>query len=125
MTVREAAEGLLYGLFLLWAACSVFHLRFLGVEKGTFQITNELVADLLRASARGYNPMNTFILDAIYTFIAFVRFRLAAHDLIYLLTPEFRLHCLLRARGLMQLWQVSVSSIGSTSKARMSNCSVD
>ncbi|KAH8828168.1 oxidoreductase [Flagelloscypha sp. PMI_526] len=55
MRVREAAEGFLYG-----------------VEKGTFQITNDLVMDILRTSSRGYLPVNTVILDVFYTVMGLV-----------------------------------------------------
>jgi 3-dehydrosphinganine reductase len=53
-------------------SCNMFFLS-LGVQNGNFHIVGDLIGHLFRSSTRGATPHNNVILDAIYSFIGWVR----------------------------------------------------
>lgn len=47
--------------------------RFLGLQQGYFQITNDFITDILRVASRGNAPWNNVFWDSCLTVIAAVR----------------------------------------------------
>ena len=70
---EQAAEALLQGMFVPCRfSCNMF-LKSLGVQNGYFHIVGGLIGHLFRSSTRGATPHNNVFLDAIYSFIGWVR----------------------------------------------------
>jgi hypothetical protein len=48
---------------------------FVGVQKGHFHISADLIGNMFRSSTRGATPYNNVLLDTIYSFMGCVRTR--------------------------------------------------
>ena len=70
----QAAAALLRGK--AWACyfpSRCFLICYIGVQNGNFHISGDLLGNLFRSSTRGATPHNNIVLDAIYSFIGWVR----------------------------------------------------